>query len=128
MAFIPYKNNRGAAVSFKYMPAAAEAFVIGEALKLDSGKVAKCTGTTTPEFIAMEKKTIGTAGDPLYVLIIEPTTEFETEVSGSTTVGAKYTIDSDGLKITTTTSSGVAEALEVDGSTSGDRCVVRFPG
>ena len=40
--------------------------------------------------------------------------------------GAKVTISSDGLGITATTTSGVAEIVEWDGKASGDRVRVRF--
>ena len=123
MAFIPYKNNRGAAVSFKYMPCDDITVTLGEALKVSSGHLVACGTTDKPEYIAMESKTITTDGNPLYVLIVEPTTEFETAVVASvTTIGARYKLDSYATGVQNDTTSGVAELLEVQP----DRLVVRF--
>lgn len=118
-------NNVGISVpTTLQVPATAdEAFVVGEALKISSGKVTKCTGTTKPVYISAEKKT-AKAGDTLSVMQVESTQEYVTTATTSATytVGAKYTIHTDGLQITDTTTSGVAEVVDVDG----DNITVRF--
>jgi len=118
-------NNTGISVpTTLQVPATAdEAFVVGEALKISSGKVTKCTGTTKPVYISAEKKT-AKAGDTLSVMQVESTQEYVTTATTAATytVGAKYTIHTDGLQITDTTTSGVAEVVDVDG----DNITVRF--
>ena len=121
-------SNVGNAPEIHRVPATAdETFVVGEALTLSSGKVTKCTGTTKPEYISAEKKT-AVSGDKLSCYLVEPNQEYETVTSadGTLTVGAKYTIDSTGLKITATATSGVAEVVAVDGATAGAKALVRF--
>ena len=112
-------NNTGIAVPTTIqMPAKAdESYVVGEALKVSDGAVTKCTGTTKPEYIAAEKKT-AKAGDTLSVMLVEDNQEYVTTASSSGTfvVGTAYTIHTDGLQITTTTSSGVAKVVDVDGA------------
>jgi hypothetical protein len=122
MAFIPYKNDRGAAPSFVFMPAAAGTYAVGKALTVSSGRVTVASGGVKPEWIAMENKTVDSAGQPLYCQVVEPNQSYRTRAAGAVTVGARYTISSDGMGVTTTTASGVAEVLE-----AGDgQCVVRF--
>ena len=42
------------------------------------------------------------------------------------TLGQKVTINTDGLSVTATTTSGVAEVVYMDGTASGSMCRVRF--
>lgn len=121
-------SNVGNAPEIIQVPAtASEAFVIGEALTLSSGKATKATGTTKPEYICAEKKT-AVSGDKISVYLVEPNQEYETVTSadGTLVVGTKYTIDSTGLKVTATSTSGVAEVVAVDGATAGSVALVRF--
>lgn len=127
-AFRKTNNTAVAVPGTILMPATnAESYVIGEALKLSSGAVTKASGTNVPEYICVEKKTAVT-GDKVACVLIERNQEYETVTSadGALTVGVKYTIDSDGLKVTATSTSGVAEVVRADGTTSGSKVVVRF--
>ena len=105
----------------------AEEYKVGEALVLSSGKATKAGATATPEYICAEKKTAVT-GDKLSVYLVEANQEYETELSAGGTVvaGVKYTIASDGLRMTATSTSGVAEVVEAFGTTSGSKVLVRF--
>lgn len=121
-------TNVGNAPEIIQVPAtAAEAFVIGEALTLSSGKATKASGTTKPEYICAEAKTAVT-GDTVSCYLVEANQEYETVTSadGALVVGTKYTIASDGLKITATSTSGVAEVVQAFGTTSGSKALVRF--
>ena len=121
-------TNVGNAPEIIQVPAtAAEAFVVGEALTLSSGKATKASGTTKPEYICAEKKTAVT-GDTVSCYLVEGNQEYETVTSadGALTVGTKYTIASDGLRVTATSTSGVAEVVAVEGTTSGSKALVRF--
>lgn len=89
-----------------YTVTAAETVVIGEALVLTTGKLTKCGATATPEFIAVG------AGIGTDVPVIRVTEDmvFETVFSADASalnVGEKVTIDSTGLKVTATATSGV---------------------
>lgn len=105
----------------------AEAFVVGEALKLSSGAVTKAAGTDVPKYISAEAKTAKT-GESLTCFLIENNQQYETVLStdGTLAVGTKYTISSDGLKVTATSTTGVAEVISVAGTTAGSAVVVRF--
>jgi hypothetical protein len=96
----------------------------GEALVLNAGVLEKATGK--PTFIALSD----CAKDgQVAVGRVEPNQIFETTVTAAPTslkVGQKVTI-SDGLAVTATTTSGVAEIVDLCGATkSGDKILVRF--
>ena len=121
-------SNVGNAPEILQVPAtASEAFVVGEALTITSGKVTKASGTTAPKYISAEKKT-AVSGDTLSVYLVEHNQEYETELTaaGTLVVGTKVTISSDGLGVTATTTSGVAEVVEAEGATVGSKVLVRL--
>lgn len=121
-------TNVGNAPEIIQVPATAtEAFVIGEALYLSSGKATKASGTTKPVYICAENKT-AVSGDTISCYRVEANQEYETVTSadGTLVVGTKYTIDSTGLKVTATSTSGVAEVVAVYGATAGSKALVRF--
>ena len=102
---------------------------MGEALKLASGKVTKCSGTTKPELIC-----VGPANGAGEVpcVAVQDYMEFETTLavapadSAAIGVGDKVTIHTDGMQVTATKTSGVAQIVALDGQAVGDRVVVRF--
>lgn len=105
----------------------AESYVVGEALVLSSGKVTKAGATAVPEYICAEKKTAVT-GDTVSCYLVEHNQEYETELSaaGTVTPGVKYTLATDGLRMTATSTSGVAEVVKAFGTASGSKVYVRF--
>ena len=105
----------------------SEEYKIGEALVLSSGKVTKAGATAKPEYICAEKKTAVT-GDTVSCYLVENNQEYETELSAAGTVvaGVKYTLASDGLRMTATSTSGVAEVVKAFGTASGSKVLVRF--
>lgn len=110
---------------------AGETIAVGTLLKVNNtGKVVKTTGTTAPVYYAMGKSHDGKVN----VVQVLKDMEFEAEVvasegANSLVVGNKVTIGSDGLTVTATTTSGVAEIVALpDGAlaATGGRVIIRF--
>ena len=103
----------------------------GLALVLSSGLLVKATGTTKPTYVSMvEEGAKVTEGALIPVIRVTPDIIFETELSASGTSlvpGNLVTLASDGLRVTATTNSGVAEIVSLDPPQgSGDKVRVRF--
>ncbi len=116
---------------WEYLPCSAVTPKLGMAMVLSSGNLAIATGTTKPTYISMvEKDAACAAGDLIPVIRVQPDQVFETTCSASLSgvnVGAKVTLHaSNGLQVTGTTASGVAEIIAKDGDASGSRVLVRF--
>lgn len=127
--FIPHIWHKGVE-PWELMPAtAALSLQVGHALALSGGKLVKATGTTKPEFICMEDAAATKAGQMIHVERVRHETVYETELSvqsASIAVGAKYTIDAAGEKITATDTGGIAEVVNYDGTAAGAKVRVRF--
>lgn len=108
---------------------AGESYAVGEALKQSGGKVTLCSGTTKPEYIC-----VGPANDAGEVpcVAVQDYMEFQTTLavapadSATIGVGDKVTIHTDGMQVTATKTSGVAQLVRVDGQTVGSVVVVKF--
>lgn len=129
--FIPHSIEDGHVPAFAYLPCSAITPKIGMALTESSGKLAIATGTTKPSYISMvEKGTACTAGDLIPVIRVTEDIIFDVTVSASFSdrkIGDKVTLHaSNGLQVTATTTSGVAEIVEIDGTASGSHVRVRF--
>ena len=129
--FIPHSIEDGHVPAFEYLPCSAITPKIGMALTVSSGNLAIATGTTKPSYISMvEKDAACTAGDIIPVIRVTEDIIFEVTNSASLSgvgVGAKVTLHaSNGLQITATTASGVAEIVNKSGDASGSRVLVRF--
>lgn len=129
--FVPYSNEDGRVPPWEYLPCGAITPKIGMALVLSSGKLAIATGTTKPTYISMvDKDAAVTAGEIIPVIAVLPDQIFETSNSASLSsanIGQKVTLHaSNGLQVTGTTSSGVAEIVAKDGDASGSRVLVKF--
>ncbi len=106
-----------------------ESYAVGEALKQSGGKVTLCSGTTKPEYIC-----VGPANDAGEVpcVAVQDYMEFQTTLavapadSATIGVGDKVTIHTDGMQVTATKTSGVAQLVRVDGQTVGSVVVVKF--
>ena len=111
----------------QYLTVGATAVSTGEALVLTDGKLVKCGATAKPAFIALAD---GDANAEIAVGRVESNQIYEVPVSAAPTaltVGSKVTLGADGLTVTATTTSGVAEIVDLNGATaSGDIIVVRF--
>ena len=130
---IMHKRNVTAIEPMIEVPVTAnEAIVVGEALKLNAGKLTKGTATARPEYISVAKVEAGTdkVGTVIQVLA---DMEFEAEVAASggadaLVVGDKVTIGADGVTLTATKTSGVAEIVAIPESLQsvGGKVIVRF--
>ena len=130
--FIPHSNEDGRVNPWEYLPCSAIQPKIGLAMVFSSGNLAIATGTTKPTHICMKEMDAAvSAGDLIPVIRVQPDQVFETTNSASLSgvnVGAKVTLHaSNGLQVTGTTTSGVAEIVAKEGDAAGSRVLVRFP-
>lgn len=130
MAFMIYSTDDGRVLPWEYLPAGAITPKVGMAMTMSGGNLAAATGTTVPTYICMrEQDTALTAGDLIPVVRVQKDTIFETELSAAGTslkVGQKVTVATDGLRVTATTTDGIAEIVEILGTATGDKIRVRF--
>lgn len=125
-----HSTNDGRVPPIEYLPAGAITPKVGMALVQSSGNLALASGTTVPTYISMcERETALTAGDLIPVIRVEDGMIFGTELSVAGTslkLGTKVTIATDGLRVTATTTDGVAEIVAINGTAIGDEVLVRF--
>ena len=128
--FIPAKYFDGEPDPWEKLPATkSKTLHVGTALTLKSGKLDIASGTTAPAYICMEEVAAAADGPLVHVIRVTPDTLFETELSEASeaiAIGAKYTLDASGEKITATTTGGVAEVVSFTGAAAGDRVRVHF--
>lgn len=132
MAFLIHTVEGGRVPAWEYLPAGAITPQVGMALTQTSGNLALASGTTAPTYISMrEEMDKLTAGTIIPVIRVLDSIIFETTFSAAATsikVGDKVTIHTDGLQVTATTTGGVAEVVWMEGTASGAKVRVRFPG
>lgn len=113
-----------------YEATANEAIEEGEALVLTSGKLTKCGATQTPQFIAMNALAANATERVIPVLRVESVQLYRVPVDADPTalaVGAKVTIGDDATTVTSTTASGVATIVNLNGAAAADdEIYVRF--
>lgn len=130
MAFKIFSTDDGYVPSIEYLPCSAVTPKVGMALTQASGKLALATGTTAPTYISMcEKDSACVEGDIIPVIRVLPNMVFETTNSAaftSVSLGAKVTLHTDGMQVTATTTSGVAEVVGFDGTAVGSVVRVRL--
>ncbi len=127
--FLNKKNQDGHVAPFEQLPCSAITPKNGMAMVLSSGKLAVASGANKPEFICVEDHGAAVSvGDLVTVVRVEADTDYVTTLSaaGALNIGDKVTLASDGLRVTATTASGVAEIVAMEGTASGDTVVVRF--
>lgn len=131
--FVPIMNHDGHVAPAEYLPCSAITPKFGMALTQSSGKLAIATGTTAPTYVSLiECGAAVAAGTIIPVMRVDKETIFETELSASGTslnLGDKVTLHaSNGMQVTATTTSGVAEIISFpEGSqASGAKVRVRF--
>lgn len=124
------KMKVGMTPPIEYKAATAdESYAVGEALKVASGAVTKCSGAVKPAYVCVGP---ANAAGEVPCVAVQDYMEFETTLgvaptdSNTVAVGNKVTLHTDGMSVTATTTSGVAEVLAIDGQTVGSRVVVRF--
>lgn len=133
MAFLIHSYGDGQPRPWEYLPCGAITPKVGMALYQTSGNLAIATGTTKPTYISMvDKSAACTAGDIIPVVRIDDQMIFETTNQASFSSmnrGSKVTLHSDGLQVTATTTSGVAEVVDFDDKAAtgtGGTVLVRF--
>lgn len=127
MAFKLHTTDDGHLPAWELMPATAITPKVGMALYLTSGKLAIASGTNKASYICMEERAAAvTAGDLIHVVKIGCDQVWESTVGGSLTVGTAYQVTSDGMSVSTTTTSGCFVPNWVGGTSSGDACTGRF--
>ncbi|MBR7058204.1 MAG: hypothetical protein IKI35_05705 [Stomatobaculum sp.] len=128
--FLNIKNDDGHVQPFEQQPCSAITPKNGMAMVLSSGKLAIASGTSKPEFICVEEHSAAvTAGDMVTVVRVDPMTEYETTITAdasSLNIGDKVTLHTDGLQVTATKTSGVAELVYLEGTDAGSKVRVRF--
>ena len=132
--FVPHKNAAGNVIPWEMLPCSAITPKIGMALIQSSGNLAIATGANAPTYISMcEKASACTAGDLIPVIRVDHDTIYKTTNSASFSgikKGDKVTLHaSDGLQVTATKTSGVAEVVDFDdvaASGTGGEVYVRF--
>lgn len=111
----------------KYKPVTkGKSVVLGEALVLSAGALTKCGATAKPQYIAVGPA--NTAGEAPVIQVQDYMT-FETQLQAAgdaLNIGDKVTLHTDGMLVTATTTSGVAEIVRLDGAATGDNVLVKF--
>lgn len=125
-----HSTNDGRVPPIEYLPAGAITPKVGMALVQSSGNLAVASGTTKPTYISMcDRETAVTSGELIPVIRVEDGMILGTELSAAGTslkLGGKVTIATDGLRVTATTTDGVAEIVAMNGTAVGDEVLVRF--
>jgi len=102
-----------------YEGTANEEIVLGEALVMADGKLTKCGATATPEFISMGSGTDKVV--PVVRVMEEDVYSAPLSEDGTSLyVGDKVTLSDDGTEVTATTTSGVFEITQINGTEVGD--------
>ncbi len=130
MSFKIHSMDGGRVPGIEYLPAGAITPKVGMALVQTNGQLALATGANAPTYISMcEKDRACTAGEIIPVIRVGKDMILETTfaaAAASVKLGSKVTLHTDGLQVTATTTSGVAEIVYMDGTASGSMCRVRF--
>ena len=130
MSFKIHSMDGGRVPGIEYLPAGAITPKVGMALVQTNGQLALATGANAPTYISMcEKDRACTAGEIIPVIRVGKDMILETTFAAAATsvkLGSKVTLHTDGLQVTGTTASGVAEVVYMDGTAAGDMCRVRF--
>lgn len=132
MAFLPYSYDDGQPRPWEYLPAGNITPKVGLGLVQSSGVFAVAGATAKPTYISMaEYGSAVASGTLIPVIRVDHGIVFETTNTAAMSgvnIGQSVTT-SDGLKVTATTSSGVAEVISYDGKASagaGGKVRVRF--
>ena len=109
----------------------SETFKVGETLKLSSaGKVTKASGTDVPVYVSLADYVAPSSNaKDIPVVEINAGQIYRVPLQAAGTslkVGDKVTIHTDGLQVTATTTSGVAEIVKINGTAVGDTVEVHL--
>lgn len=131
MAFLMHQSDDGRAPAIEYLPCSAIQVKFGQALLMSSGKLAVASGANAPTYISLHQASEAlTAGTIIPVMRVSKDMIFKTTNSASfasINIGDKVTLHaSNGMQVTATTTSGVAEVVGFDGTGAGSDVYVRF--
>lgn len=130
MGFMIHSVDDNRVLGLEYLPCSAITPKVGMAMVQTSGKLARASGTTAPTYISMcERDKACTDGELIPVVRVQKDIIFGVpaqEAMTSVKLGDKVTIYTDGLQVTATTASGVAEVVGMDGTAAGSTVLVRF--
>lgn len=131
MALLIHAYEDGQVRPWEYLPADDATYVVGQALVMDATNgylvpVSSGVGEDTDEgkhYVCMANKTIATAGDILPVVATDDQMVWAIPLNAANSsikVGAAYTLHTDGLHLTNTTTKGCFTVLDYDGTAAGD--------
>lgn len=128
MPFLLQSMDVGQTPPIEYLQATADEDVaLGEALvTAATGLLTKCGATARPEYIAAGPQD---EHDCVPVVRVQDYQIWRTQLSAAGTSlkpGNKVTLETDGLRVTATTTSGVAVIVALEGTAVGDSVRVRF--
>lgn len=130
MGFLIHSVDDNRVLGLEYLPCSAITPKVGMALVQTGGNLALASGTTAPTYISMcERKEACTAGDLIPVIRVQKDIIFGVPAQAAMTsvkLGDKVTIYTDGLQVTATTTSGVAEVVGMEDTAAGSTVFVRF--
>lgn len=112
------------------MPASAITPKVGQALVMKNGNLAICGATEKPTYICMtERKAPVKEGEMIPVIRTNDEIIFATTNQAdfaAVKLGEKVTLHTDGMQVTATKASGVAEVVYIGGNAVGSEIHVRF--
>lgn len=128
--FIPHKTDDGRIPPIEYLPCGAITPKLGLALVQANGNLAIASGSTKPTYLCMTERAAAVeAGTVIPVQRVSEDLIYETISSAAFTSikqGQKVTLASDGMKVTATTTDGVAEVVDIADTAAGGKVYVRF--
>lgn len=130
MGFLIHSVDDNRVLGLEYLPCSAITPKVGMAMVQTGGNLALASGTTAPTYISMcERKEACTAGELIPVVRVQKDIIFGVPAQAAMTsvkLGDKVTIYTDGLQVTATTTSGVAEVVGMEDTAAGSTVFVRF--
>lgn len=128
--FIPHKTDDGRIPPIEYLPCGAITPKLGLALVQANGNLAIASGSTKPTYLCMTERAAAVeAGTVIPVQRVSEDLIYETISSAAFTSikqGQKVTLAGDGMKVTATTTDGVAEVVDIADTAAGGKVYVRF--
>jgi len=131
MAFKVHTTDDGRTPPLESLPAGGITPEIGMALKMTGGKLDIAKGAENPRYISMTER-IAPCGDGERIPVIRVGADITWETTAAAEMdavkpGDRVTLSNDGMEVTATTG-GPAEIVSMDGTETGSRVRVRFPG
>ena len=132
MAILIHAYEDGQVRPWQYLPADDATYAVGQPCVMDATNgylvpVSSGVGQDIDEgkhYVCMANTTIATAGDVLPVVASDDQMEWEIPLQAQNTsikVGAAYTLHTDGMSLTSTTTKGCFTVLAYDGTNAGDK-------